>query len=81
MTDPATARKVDRTLAVTWGSWGGFGHSGSKGAGWRVVLGFVAVFYIRAEFVDFLRAWLNAKGIRSSVVERVSANTETRPAR
>lgn len=47
---------TDRTLAVTWGRWGGFYRLGRRGL-WRVCIGWIAVTYIRDEFAAVLRAY------------------------
>ena len=48
----------DRTLAVTWGKWGGFYCMGG-GRCWRVCIGPVALTYLRAEFTNVIEAWLD----------------------
>ena len=50
---------TDRTLAFTWGKWGGFYKVGGKGWGGRVCIGWLAITYVRDEFASLLRAYLD----------------------
>ena len=57
---------TDRTLAVTWGRWGGFYKRGGKSF-WRVCIGWFAVTFIRDEFTAVLRAYLDRLEAESHV--------------
>ena len=52
-------RSRERTVAVTWGGWGGVWLIGERGLIWRLCLGFVAITYLPAEMNDVLRAWVD----------------------
>lgn len=61
MSAPHYGAKRERTLAVTWGPWGGFYANGKRGLIWRVCLGFVAITYIPAEMTQILGGWLDSE--------------------
>lgn len=56
------ARGRERTLAVTWGPWGGIWFTGDRRIVWRLCLGFVAFTYFPAEMTQVLDAWLKSEG-------------------
>lgn len=59
---PHRGTKRERTIAVTWGPWGGVWTYGKRGLCWRVCLGFVALTYVPAEMTQILEAWLDRGG-------------------
>ncbi len=52
----------ERTVAITWGPWGGVWFTGKRKLVWRLCLGFVAITYVPAEMTQILDVWLKADG-------------------
>lgn len=51
----------ERTIAVTWGSWGGVWFTGKRRLIWRLSLGYIAITYVPAEMTQILNAWLDSE--------------------
>lgn len=62
MSKPHYGAKRERTIAITWGPWGGIWKCGERGLIWRLCLGFVAITYVPAEMTQILDAWLTKDG-------------------
>ena len=61
-------REQERTLAVTWGSYGGFYTKGRLGdTAWRICLGWLAITYLEAEFTEAMWAWLDALDAKEAI--------------
>jgi hypothetical protein len=54
--------RQDRTIALTFGPWGGVWFTGKRGLCGRLCLGFVAITYFHGEFTQVLDAWLKSEG-------------------